>query len=158
MRKAYRIIADVIAVAVVVQAMAMVWAIAGLFHWIDSGGGSLDSAVLDSWDDDPPDFQGSFGFAIHGILGGMVIPVIALAFLIVAFFAHVPGGVKWAAIVLASVAVQVVVAYAGYDAPVVGLIHGLNAFVLFSLAIVAARAAHPGKQAADDQSAMAAAP
>jgi hypothetical protein len=148
MRKAYRILADIIAIAVVVQSMAMVWAIAGLFHWIDSGGGSLDSAVLDSWEDDPPDFQGSFGFAIHGIVGGMVVPVIALAFLIVAFFAHVPGGVKWAAIVFGSVAVQITVAYAGYDAPVVGLIHGLNAFALFSLAIVAARAAHPDRQTA----------
>jgi hypothetical protein len=148
MRKAYRILADIIAIAFVVQSMAMVWAIAGLFHWIDSGGGSLDSAVLDSWEDDPPDFQGSFGFAIHGIVGGMVVPVIALAFLIVAFFAHVPGGVKWAAIVFGSVAVQITVAYAGYDAPVVGLIHGLNAFALFSLAIVAARAAHPDRQSA----------
>ena len=148
MRKAYRVLADIIAVAVVIQAMAMVWAIAGLFHWIDSGGGSLDSAVLDQWEDDPPDFQGSFGFAIHGILGGMVIPVIALALLIIAFFARVPGGVKWAAIVLVSVVVQVIVAYAGYDAPVVGLIHGLNAFVLFSSAIMAARAAHPASQTA----------
>ena len=148
MRKAYRVLADIIAVAVVIQAMAMVWAIAGLFHWIDSGGGSLDSAVLDQWEDDPPDFQGSFGFAIHGILGGMVIPVLALALLIIAFFARVPGGVKWAAIVLVSVVVQVIVAYAGYDAPVVGLIHGLNAFVLFSSAIMAARAAHPASQTA----------
>jgi hypothetical protein len=156
MRKAYRILADIIAVAVVVQAMAMVWAIAGLFHWIDSGGGSLDSAVLDSWEDDPPDFQGSFGFAIHGILGGMVIPVLALAFLIIAFFAKVPGGVKWAAIVLVSVIVQVVVAYAGYDAPIVGLIHGLNAFVLFSTAIMAARAARAATPA--NQTAMAATP
>lgn len=153
MRKVYRILADVIAVAVVVQAMAMVWAIAGLFHWIDSGGGSLDSAVLDDWEDNPPDFQGSIGFAIHGILGGMVLPVLALAFLILAFFAKVPGGVKWAAIVLASVVLQVVLGYVGFDAPVVGLLHGLNAFALFSLAIVAARAAHPASQTA-----MAAAP
>ena len=148
MRKAYRILADIVAVAVVIQAMAMVWAIAGLFHWIDSDGGSLDSAVLDDWEDNPPDFDGAIGFAIHGILGGMVIPVIALALLIIAFFAKVPGGVKWAAIVLASVVVQVLVAYAGYDAPIVGLIHGLNAFVLFSTAIMAARAAHPATQTA----------
>jgi hypothetical protein len=157
MRKAYRILADIIAVGVVVQAMAMVWAIAGLFHWIDSGGGTLDSSILDSWEDDPPDFQGSFGFAIHGIVGGMVIPAVALVFLIIAFFAKVPGGVKWAAIVLVSVVVQVMVAYAGYDAPVVGLIHGLNAFVLFSTAIFAARAANPANQP-DDQTAMAATP
>lgn len=148
MRKAYRILADIIAIAVVIQAMAMVWAIAGLFHWIDSGGGSLDSSVLDDWEDNPPDFQGSFGFAIHGILGGMVLPVIALAFLVIAFFAKVPGGVKWAAIVLGSVILQLVLGYAGFDAPILGLVHGLNAFALFSLAIVAARAAQPQSQTA----------
>lgn len=148
MRKAYRILADVIAVAVVVQAMAIVWAVAGLFHWIDSGGGTLDHAVLKKWEDNPPDFQGSLGFAIHGILGGMVIPVVALAFLIVAFFAHVPGGVKLAAVVAVSVIVQVVAGSAGDDAPWLGLVHGLNAFVLFSAAIAAARAAHPTAQTA----------
>jgi heme A synthase len=148
MRKAYRIIADIIAIAVVIQAMAMVWAIAGLFHWIDSGGGSLDSSVLDDWEDNPPDFNGSFGFAIHGILGGMVLPVLALAFLILAFFAKVPGGVKWAAIVLGSVILQVVLGYTGFDVPAVGLLHGLNAFALFSLAILAARSAHPTSQTA----------
>lgn len=148
MRKAYRILADIIAIAVVIQAMAMVWAIAGLFHWIDSGGGSLDSSVLDDWEDNPPDFQGSAGFVIHGILGGMVLPVVALAFLVIAFFAKVPGGVKWAAIVLGSVILQLVLGYAGFDAPVLGLVHGLNAFALFSLAIVAARAAHPQTQTA----------
>jgi heme A synthase len=148
MRKAYRILADIMAVSVVIQAMAMVWAIAGLFHWIDSEGGSLDSAVLDDWEDNPPDFDGAIGFAIHGILGGMVLPVIGLAFLILAFFAKVPGGVKWAAIVFASVIIQMFLGYAGFDAPVVGLLHGLNAFVLFSTAIVAARAAHPATQTA----------
>lgn len=148
MRKAYRILADIIAVGVVVQSMAMVWAIAGLFHWIDSGGGSLDSAVLDSWDDDPPDFQGAVGFMIHGMVGTMVIPVIALALLIVAFFAHVPGAVKWAGVVVVSVIVQVVAGMAGFDAPWLGLVHGLNAFVLFAAAIMAARAAHPTGQTA----------
>jgi hypothetical protein len=158
MRKAYRILADIIAVAVVIQAMAMVWAIAGLFHWIDSGGGTLDSAILDSWEDDPPDFQGSFGFAIHGILGGMVLPVIALAFLILAFFAKVPSGVKWAAIVFADVILQMFLGYSGFDAPVVGLFHGLNAFVLFSLAIVAARAAGQSTPEPNAQTAMTATP
>jgi heme A synthase len=157
MRSAYRILADVIAVAVVIQSMAMVWAIAGLFHWIDSGGGSLDSSILDDWQDNPPDFQGAIGFAIHGIVGGMVIPVIALALLIIAFFARVPGGVKWAAILVVLVIVQLVAGYGGYDAAWLGLIHGLNAFALFSLAIVAARAAHPVAET-DAQTAMTATP
>jgi hypothetical protein len=147
MRKAYRILADVVAVGVAVQSMAMVWAIAGLFAWIDDGG-TITKQVLDSWDDNPPDFQGAAGFAIHGILGMMVIPVIGLALLIVAFFAGVPHGVRWAGIVAISIVIQVAVGLAGESAPWLGLVHGLNAFALFAAALFAARAAHPTTQTA----------
>jgi hypothetical protein len=64
--------------------------------------------------------------------------------------------VKWAAIVLGLTVLQVVLGYAGFDAPWVGLIHGLNAFALFSLAIMAARAAHPTSE--PSQTAMATTP
>jgi hypothetical protein len=147
MRKVYRILADVIAVGVAVQSMAMVWAIAGLFAWIDDGG-TISKSVLDSWDDNPPDFQGAAGFAIHGILGMMVIPVIGVALLVVAFFADVPGGVKWAGVVVISIVIQVAAGMAGEDVAWVGLVHGLNAFALFAAALFAARAAHPTSQTA----------
>jgi hypothetical protein len=147
MRKAYRILADLIAVGVAVQSMAMVWAVAGLFHWIDDGG-TLNHDVLKGWEDKAPDFQGAAGFAIHGIVGMMVIPVIGLALLVVAFFAGVEGGVKWAGIVAVTIVVQVLAGLAGTDAPWLGLLHGLIPFALFSVAIVAARAAHPGSQTA----------
>jgi hypothetical protein len=148
MRKAYRILADIIAIGVALQAMVMVFAIAGLFHWINDEGGSVDAAVVDSWEEDHPTFQGAIGVPIHELVGGMLIPLVALALLVVAFFASVPGGVKWAAIILGSVVVQVMAGYGAADAPWVGLIHGLNAFALFSVAIVAARAAHPDRQVA----------
>src|SRR4051794_35163982 len=122
MRKAYRIIADLIAVAVVVQSMAMVWGISGLFHWVDNGG-TFDSQAFGSLFDDPPDFSGAVGFQIHSVVGMMVIPVITLALLVVAFFAQVPGGVKWAAIALGIVVVQAIAGTAGPDAPWVGLVH-----------------------------------
>ncbi|MGY2876971.1 hypothetical protein ACVW00_004161 [Marmoricola sp. URHA0025 HA25] len=147
MRKTYRMLADVIAIAVAVQAMAMVWAIAGLFHWID-GGGTLDHDVLKGWEDKSPDFQGAVGFEIHGIVGGMVIPVVALVLLVVAFFAKVERGVALAGAILAMVVVQVVLGFSGDDAPWLGLFHGLIPFAIFSAAIVAARAAHPGSQTA----------
>jgi hypothetical protein len=146
MRKAYRFLADVIVVGVAVQSMAIVWAIAGLFAWIDDGG-TLSKSVLDSWDDDPPDFSGAVGFAIHGTLGMMVIPVIGLALLVVAFFADVPGGVKWAGLVAVSIVIQVVAGMAGEDVAWLGLVHGLNAFALFVAALFAARAAHPRQDA-----------
>jgi hypothetical protein len=147
MRKAYRILADLIAIGVAVQSMAMVWAIAGLFHWIDKGG-TLNHDVLKGWEDKSPDFQGAAGFAIHGITGMMVIPVLGLALLVIAFFAGVEGGVKWAGVIAVTIVVQVVAGLAGEDAPWLGLLHGLIPFALFSVAIVAARAAHPGSQTA----------
>jgi hypothetical protein len=147
MRKAYRILADLIAIGVAVQAMAITWAMLGLVHWVDKGG-TLDHRTLKGWEDKAPDFQGAAGFAIHGILGTMVLPVLALVLLVVAFFAGVNGAVKWAAVVVVSVLIQVGAGMGGEDAPWLGLIHGLNAFALFSVAIVAARAAHPEAQTA----------
>ena len=147
MRKTYRILADVIAIAVAVQAMAMVWAIAGLFHWIDKGG-TLNHDVLKSWEDKSPDFQGAVGFQIHGMVGGMLIPVLALALLVVAFFAKVDRGVALAGAILAMVVIQVVLGFSATDAPWLGLLHGLIPFAIFSAGIVAARAAHPGTQTA----------
>lgn len=149
MRKAYRVLADLIAIAVAVQAMAMVWAISGMFHWIDDGG-TLDHDVLKGWEDKSPDFQGAAGFAIHGIVGAMVIPAIGLVLLVLAFFAGVNGGVKWAGILAVLIIVQVVAGMGGEDAPWLGLVHGLLPFALFSAAIVAARAAHPGAAVAPD--------
>lgn len=141
MRQAYRILADAIAIGVALQAMAISWAMLGLVHWVD-GGGTLTEKNLD----DLPSFQGSAGFAIHGILGGMVLPVLALALLVVAFFAGIEGGVKWAGIVVVLVIVQVGAGMGGEDAPWLGLVHGLVAFALFSVGIVAARIAHPAAQ------------
>ena len=148
MRKTYRILADAIAILVALQAMVMIFAIAGLFHWINDEGGSLDAAVVDSWEDDHPTFQGAIGVPIHQMVGTFLIPLVALALLVVAFFAAVDGGVKWAAIIVASVIIQVGAGISASDAPWVGLIHGLNAFALFSVAVVAARAAHPERQTA----------
>lgn len=95
-----------------------------------------------------PDFQGSSGFAIHGIIGGMVVPVVAIALLVVAFLAKVDGGVKLAGGVLALVVIQLAAGYAGEDAPWLGLIHGLFPFAIFSAAILAARAAGSTEQTA----------
>ena len=49
MRSAYRILAIIIAVEVVIQAMAMVFAVAGLGIWVDEGG-MLDKAAFESED------------------------------------------------------------------------------------------------------------
>ena len=114
MRNAYRILAIIIAVEVVIQAMAMVFAVAGLGIWVDDGG-VLDKAAFESED---LSFTGVVGFMVHGINGMMIIPLLGLALLVVSFFAKVPGGVKWAAIVLGSIVVQVLAGIFGHDVAV----------------------------------------
>jgi hypothetical protein len=136
MRTVYRVFAWLIAVEVMVQAAAMVYAIAGLGIWVDRDGGVLDKAAFESEESLFPEM---IGFFVHGINGMMVIPLLALIFLIVSFFAKVPGGVKWAALVLLAVVVQVALGLFGHEAAIFGLLHGVNALVLFSLAVWAGK-------------------
>lgn len=142
MRKTYRILADAIAVLVVVQAAMIAFAVAGLFTWIDEGA-TLDKAVIESWEDEPPTWDGAIGHFIHVMAGTFLIPLIGLLLLIVAFFAGVAGGVKWAAIIAVSIIVQVMAGIMAAGAPWLGIVHGLNAFILFVAALMAARAAKP---------------
>ena len=137
MRNAYRILATIIAVEVVIQAMAMVFAVAGLGIWVDEGG-VLDKAAFES---DDLSFTGVGGFIVHGINGMMIIPLLGLALLVVSFFAKLPGGVRVAAIVLAAIVVQVFLGIFGHESAYIGMLHGLNAFILFGSAVYAARLA-----------------
>jgi hypothetical protein len=127
-RLAYRILAMLIAAGVVVQAAAIAFALFDIQHRVDDGNVySKDSH--------------NGGVALHSVLGNMVIPVIALLLLIVSFFAHIPGGVKWAAITFGVLVLQLVLAYAGDGLPAIGVLHGINAFVLATVASIAMRKA-----------------
>jgi hypothetical protein len=148
MRKTYLILARTISVLIVVQAMAIVLIVAGLFHWID-GGGTLDKSVVDGWDSNPPDWQGSIGGLFHFFLvGTILIPLSGLLLLIVSFFAKIPRGVGLAAAIVVSIIVQYFSAVIADSAPYVGLIHGLNAFILLGLTVAAAMAAKGAPEAA----------
>ena len=135
MRTAYKVLAFLIAIEVAVQASMMAFAVAGLGIWVDKEGGVLDKAAFE----EQPDFTGAVGFMVHGINGMMVIPLLALVFLIVSFFAKVPGGAKWAGLVLLAVVVQVTLGLFGHENAVFGMLHGLNALILFSLAFMAGK-------------------
>jgi hypothetical protein len=135
MKSAYRVIAYVIAAEVVVQAAMMAYAVAGLGIWVDQDGGVLDKAAFES----DLDFPGVVGFMVHGMNGMMLIPLIAVVFLIVSFFAKVPGGVKWAGFVLLAVIVQVTLGLFGHEDAIFGMLHGINALLLFSLAVMAGK-------------------
>jgi len=151
MRTTYRVLAGLIAVLVVVQATLIVWSIAGLFYWIDEGE-TLDKQVVKGWEEEPPTFEGAIGHFLHAfVIGGGggplptgvgLIPLAGLLLLIVSFFAKVPRGVALAAAVAASIVIQILAGiFAEPEMPYLGLVHGLNAFILFGLSLAAAKAA-----------------
>jgi Family of unknown function (DUF6220) len=129
MRATYRVLALLIAVGVVVQAAFIAVAWFQVLHDADSG------AVFDK------NSEENWAYAGHALVGNLVIPVIAIVLLILSFFARIPGGVKWAAITFGVVLLQIVFAFLGFTAPVLGALHGINAFVLAGVASVAARKA-----------------
>jgi hypothetical protein len=84
MRATYRVLAGLVAIGVVLQAMfiAVGWFTA--LHDMDDG------LVIDK------NYDGNWGHVLHGQFGTLVIPLLALVLLVVSFFAKVPGGIKWA--------------------------------------------------------------
>jgi hypothetical protein len=114
MRKAYRILAYAIAVEVVIQAMSIALGLTGFGKWIDDGA-TVTKKVLD----DNPTFTGS----------------------IVAFFAKIPGGARWAGYILGLIVVQVVLGIVSAKVPYLITLHVLNAFAILGIALVAARRA-----------------
>lgn len=151
MRSAYRVLAFLLGIEVIVQAGMIAYAMFGEVKFI-AGGGVVNQALIDSHS---ADFDGAIGFPIHGINGQMVIPVITVAFLVVSFFANVPKGVMWAGIATGLVALQVVLGMFGGEIPFIGLLHGINALVLLVVAIHAARQAAPSRSAAPGRAAVA---
>jgi hypothetical protein len=97
MRTAYKVLAYLVAAEVAVQAMFAVWAVAGLSNWVD-GGGVFDKAVIEgAAEGGAMPFSEILGIILHGINGTVVIPVIALALLIVSFVTKVHGAIRLAA-------------------------------------------------------------
>lgn len=143
MRTTYRVLGYLIGLEVAIQAAMIVYAVAGLSNWVD-GGGVLDKAAMES---DQSAFSEEVGFMIHGINGQMLIPALALAMLIVSFFARVPRGPAWAGTVLGLVIIQVGLGLFSTDLPALGLLHGLNALALFTVAVVAATKARTARPA-----------
>jgi hypothetical protein len=133
MRSAYRVLAYAIAVEVLVQAAAIAYAVAGLGKWVADDHGVLTKKVLDS---STSEFTGEGGFALHGINGQMLIPLLALALLVVSLRAQVAGGVRMAAIIFGLVVIQVALGFAATSVPALGALHGLLALLLFGAALM----------------------
>lgn len=136
MRRTYTVLAWIIAAGVFVQAAAIAFGFGGMAGYVQ-GGGVVDKALVESGTVD--NFTGEIGFAIHGIVGGMVIPFAALALVVVSFLVKVPGARMWAAIVLGLVFVQAMAGYSIKDLPYLGLLHGANALAILMSSVQAAR-------------------
>lgn len=127
MRGAYKGIAHLIALGVLLQAAFVAAAWFQVINDVDAG------AVINT------DYDGNAGHALHGIVGMMVMPLLGLIFFILSFFAKLPGGVKWAGFTFLAIVVQVVLAFVSFGVPAIGALHGINAFVVFGLALFAGR-------------------
>lgn len=152
MRTAYKVLAYIVAAEVAIQAMVMVWAIAGLGVWVDNGG-VFDKSIMESG---AIPFTEVIGVLVHGINGAFVVPAIALALLIVSFFTKVRGAIKWAVIVFVLVVVQGQIGFLGHEFALAGALHGLNALALFTVALYTGRrlrtaAARSGVTPAEEQ-------
>jgi hypothetical protein len=126
MKNTYRALAYLVAAGVFVQAAAIAWAIFTIANDVEAG------AVLTS------DSASNTGQELHGTVGMMVIPALALILFVVSLFAKIPGGVKYAAIIVGLVVLQITLAFVAFGAPVVGALHGMNALAILGVSITAA--------------------
>ena len=122
MKTAYRVLAGLTCLLVLVQSAAIAFGTFGIINFVE-GGNDYTKAV------------GEERAADAG--GAMAVALVAILLLIVSFFAKIEGGVKWAGIVFVAVLLQWVFAIIAFGAPVVGLLHGINAFVIFGTAMTA---------------------
>jgi hypothetical protein len=130
MRTVYRVLAYAIAAMVAVQAAAIGYAVFAQLHFLESGG-TLDGATLESG------APGTAAFIFH-MLNGYVVLLVALALLIVSFFAKIPQGVRWAVIVLVCTFLQIAFGTLSRLLAPIGAVHGAIALVLFGVALMAA--------------------
>ena len=130
MRTVYRVLAYVIAAVVAIQAAAIGYAVFAQLHFIENGG-TLDKATIES------NTPGTGALIFHAI-EGLAVFLVALALLIVSFFAKIQQGVRWAVIVLVCTFVQIALGSLSRMVAAIGALHGAVALVLFGVAVMAA--------------------
>jgi heme A synthase len=135
MRTTYRVLAFAIAALVAIQAAAIGYAVFAQLNWLESGG-TIDKASIES-------APGTSAYFFHALDGGVIL-LVALALLVISFFAKIPHGVRWAVIVLVCTIVQIALGTLSHLLAAIGAVHGAVALVLFGVAVMAAmRAGKP---------------
>jgi len=131
MKQVYRVLAFLVAAGVAIQAASVAYAMFGLLKWVE-GGGTLDQST-----ELTPGLGGYTGFSWHATGGIFILPAISLLLLISSFFAKVPGGIRWALIVLGLTVLQVALGLFAHSVAGLGWLHGINALALFGTAMMA---------------------
>jgi hypothetical protein len=141
MKATYRVLAISIAVLVLVQAAGIAFGTFGILRFVEDGEDYTKTIAEDRT------ATGALGQNIHSF-GAIAIALLAIILLVLSFFSKIEGGVKWASIVFLVVLLQWVLAIVAFSAPVVGMLHGINAFVIFGTAMMAAQNARKSTGAA----------
>ena len=126
MRTTYRVLAYLVALGVVAQAMFIAWGTFIVHHTANTGG------VVGAGDLDP---EHATAFGLHAF-NSIIVTVLSLVLFIISFFAKtVHHRIRWALALFLTVVVQGELGYASYDLPAIGLLHGLGALAVFTLAL-----------------------
>jgi hypothetical protein len=128
MKATYLWLTRLIALAVVLQAAFIAWGTFDVFNAVDDG---------EAFTAQPEDYN--VGQGLHSIFGVMVIPLLALLLLIFSFFVKTSRAVWFALGVVGLVVLQFVLALVSFGVPFIGVLHGINAFLIAGMAGVAGR-------------------
>lgn len=139
MIKTYRSLCWTIVALVVVQAVLVAWGSAGESRFVDEGG-VIDKALIEAAQagGELP-FPEVVAFPVHGLNGGLLLPVVALVLLGCSFAARLLGARSHAAALFGLVVLQGQAGYLMGEIPAVGIVHGANALLILVIAVRAAR-------------------
>ena len=132
MRAVYRVVGQLIALAVVLQVASIALALFTVDKDADDG----TSIGAD---------YSNLGQTYHSV-AGMVIGLLALVFLIVSFLTDVPRGRTMAGIVVGLVVLQFLLAVVSFGIPALGVLHAVNGLAIAGIASSAGRRAVVPKQ------------
>jgi hypothetical protein len=132
-RRIFQVLALLACAAVIFQAAVVAWGFAGLGKWVTNGG-VLDKATIES---ESMSFPGVSGLGFHAMGGLLVIPILGLLLFISSFFAKAPHARVMGAVVFGLILLQSFLGLELHEVPFTGLLHGMNALLLFMAALYA---------------------
>ncbi|MHA2788233.1 hypothetical protein ACXZ66_03655 [Corynebacterium sp. S7] len=133
MKITYRVFALIIAALVIVQAAMHAWFSVGVGIYMANGG------VPDPSGDSGMQYPEVWGIIIHAANGAVLIPLVAVVFVVIGYLTHTKYGLAFAAVLLVLVVAQVVLGFTGSQLALLGLLHGINAMLIFATALFAER-------------------